>query len=169
LDTTVPSGADKAEQLEDAAILSGLARVHNLEVPVEELRRIEPAEQLPYVLERARQMNALPSDVALPQLRRILEISKLNLLASARYVPQPYPKRITLFRSAELRREDVGKKEFEIYNDPALGWGAFAVEPVDIHVIPGDHFTLLAEPNVRILSEHLKACLDATQAAHVSG
>ena len=165
LDTTVPSGADQAEQLDDAAILAGLARVHNLEVSVEELRRMEPAEQLSYVLERARQVNALTADVAIPQLRRILEISKLNLLASARYVPQPYPKRITLFRSAELRPEDVGKKEFEIYNDPALGWGAFAVEPVEIHVIPGDHFTLLGEPNVRVLSERLKVCLEGTQTA----
>jgi thioesterase domain-containing protein len=165
LDTTVPTGASQAEQLDDAAILSGLARVHNLEVAVEELRRMGSDEQLSYVLERARQVSALAADVTLPQLRRLLEISKLNLSASARYVPQPYPKRITLFRSAELRPEDIGKKEFEIYNDPALGWGALSGEPVEIHVIPGNHFTLLGEPNVRVLSESLKACLEPTQAA----
>jgi thioesterase domain-containing protein len=41
-----------------------------------------------------------------------------------------------------------------------LGWSAFTSEPVAIEEVPGDHITLLAEPNVAVLAARLRTALD---------
>jgi thioesterase domain-containing protein len=39
------------------------------------------------------------------------------------------------------------------------GWNELADE-VEAHIIPGDHFTMLRHPNVRILAQQLKGCIE---------
>lgn len=41
-----------------------------------------------------------------------------------------------------------------------LGWDQFSEEPGEIHVVPGDHLTMITEPYVQILAERLKAYLN---------
>ena len=36
-------------------------------------------------------------------------------------------------------------------------------EGVEIHLIPGSHRSVIKEPNVQLLAEKLKACLDLAQ------
>jgi thioesterase domain-containing protein len=97
--------------------------------------------------------------VDVEQLRRLLDASRTNLRAGQYYRPQHYPNRITLFRSMEQRSDAEGEEQFKIYDDPALGWSEFSSKPIEIHYIPGTHFTLLTEPNVEILAGRLKSCL----------
>lgn len=42
----------------------------------------------------------------------------------------------------------------------ALGWQDLSATPVEIHVIPGNHYTMLAKPNVQVLADELRNCLD---------
>ena len=162
LDTAAPTPDVEQAAEDDAALLAGFARVHNLHISSDELRRLEPDEQLNSVLARAGLRDSLPTEVEVKRLRKLLDTSRSNHRAAARYVPQTYPRRLTLFRSAEILPEDVGDERFKIYEDPALGWAQLSSEPVDIHVIPGNHFTLLVEPHVRALAARLKTCLEAT-------
>ena len=66
------------------------------------------------------------------------------------YEPAVYPGRVTLFRcetqSPECRR------------DPQMGWGRVAGGGLEIHQIPGDHFTVI-EKHAPQLAERLTACL----------
>ncbi|MES1242513.1 MAG: hypothetical protein ABUT39_12940, partial [Acidobacteriota bacterium] len=75
-----------------------------------------------------------------------------NTLAAKRYVPDRYPDRVTVFRASDVPPE--------VSQPSDLGWGRISGEPVDIHAVPGDHITMLAEPNVNELARRLKTVLE---------
>jgi thioesterase domain-containing protein len=51
--------------------------------------------------------------------------------------------------------------------EPDLGWGQLTTEGVEVHEIPGDHFSILQEPGVEILAAHLRAQIDTVRAIGV--
>jgi amino acid adenylation domain-containing protein len=71
-----------------------------------------------------------------------------------RYVTRRYPGRITVFRAQS-------RPLFHSYQ-PDLGWGAVAEDGVDVKVVPGNHNSILIEPNCRTLARELALCLDST-------
>ena len=79
-------------------------------------------------------------------LRAIIE-------AENQYVPKGkiYPGRITLFWAMNSV-QDV--------DDNRLGWRSLAADGLDVHTIPGNHTTIREEPNVRVLVDRLKLCLE---------
>ena len=78
-----------------------------------------------------------------------------HIRALIEYFPQPYPGKVTLFRSR-------GHPLFSSF-DPQFGWSDLAGE-VEVRTVPGAHESILEEPHVRILAEKLKECLRRTQA-----
>jgi thioesterase domain-containing protein len=67
------------------------------------------------------------------------------------YIPSEFYQRLVLFRSQERGLE---------YNlDLELGWGAAARGRIDVHVVPGDHLTMVGGNNARFLVEKLNAYL----------
>jgi len=87
-------------------------------------------------------------------LRPARRDNDINWFAAARYAPQPYPGRITLFQtsdSADLRL---------LENDR---WLQLAGEGVDVRTIPGIHTTLMKEPQVRFLAKEIADCLSAAE------
>jgi thioesterase domain-containing protein len=71
--------------------------------------------------------------------------------ASFEYTPKVYDGRLTLFRA---------KQQGEVWqSDPELGWGGLAAGGVEVYETPGNHITLIAEPNVRSLAGRLSECL----------
>jgi acyl transferase domain-containing protein/thioesterase domain-containing protein/acyl carrier protein len=88
------------------------------------------------------------SNLPLPRiLNRPLDV---NRFVYERYRPRPYPGRIVLFRA----NDDVLSR-----NDYALGWSSVAEKDVETYDVPGDHLTLLREPNVRVLAKKVTICL----------
>ena len=84
-------------------------------------------------------------------IRPMLRIFRANSQATLDYVPQVYPQRITLFKTSVHSR---------IADDPSMGWDKLASEGVEIHIIPGNHLTMLKKPYVQVLAEQLRACID---------
>lgn len=68
------------------------------------------------------------------------------------YQPRTFPGRITLIRSEEI----AGQRRFD-WQIPR--WSAKASGGVDIHVVPGEHQTLLEEPYVAGVAACVQACL----------
>ena len=81
------------------------------------------------------------------------EIFRTNVRALLSYKPQFYPGRITFFRASE-QIADIA--------DPVKDWRNVAAEGVEVHVVPGDHYTMLREPAVQIMAEWLKVCIELT-------
>ncbi|AOY83365.1 hypothetical protein BJP36_29045 [Moorena producens JHB] len=76
------------------------------------------------------------------------------------YLPQAgYQGRITLFRTSEVYRDDLGMLG-EIPTDPTWGWNQFSSKTVEVEVVPGNHTTMLGEPHVMVLAEKLLIMLN---------
>jgi thioesterase domain-containing protein len=63
------------------------------------------------------------------------------------YEPKSYPGKITLLCSV---REPKG-----LFLDPQMGWGAFALDGVDVAVIEGDHFTMFKGQGLEQMATHI--------------
>jgi hypothetical protein len=79
--------------------------------------------------------------------------------AEENYVPtgKVYPGRITLFWAMNSTQD---------FEDNRLGWRRLAALGLDVYKIPGNHTTIREEPNVRILAERLKICIERAQTDH---
>jgi amino acid adenylation domain-containing protein len=88
------------------------------------------------------------------KLAKLEHVYNTNLAALHQYRLQPYAGRITLFNAAEA---DPGMITDALYAWPGL---AHAIE---VHIVPGNHDTMLMEPNVAVLAQKLDACLRQAQ------
>ena len=72
-----------------------------------------------------------------------------------RYVVCPYPGRITLIRPTDA--------PFAVPSPPDRGWGRWASD-VEVHLVPGQHHSMVKEPHVRELARTLDDCLRRAEA-----
>ncbi|MBK8012613.1 MAG: SDR family NAD(P)-dependent oxidoreductase [Deltaproteobacteria bacterium] len=83
--------------------------------------------------------------------------------ALTRYHIQPYEGRVVLFRPRLDRQFVLGPNRatnadrFYVFEDN--GWGAH-VRQLEIHEVPGDHDSMILEPNVRVTTSKLRRLLD---------
>ena len=56
----------------------------------------------------------------------------------------------------------LGGPDWQQQSDEAYGWNAFASEEVEIHQIPGDHLSMMNEPNIQVLGDKLRRCLESS-------
>jgi thioesterase domain-containing protein len=82
------------------------------------------------------------------------DVSSVNMIALRGYTAHPYPDKITLF--------SVREHAWYIHKDPTEGWHRYAGS-LDIHLVPGNHSSLLREPHLAILADEVKNCLKAAQ------
>lgn len=87
-------------------------------------------------------------------LHRMLRIFYANSRAALRYVPQPYPDSMTLFKTGELVQES---------QDAALGWRELAQNGLQLHSVSGNHLTLLQPPHIQSLVAQLQPYLSDSQ------
>jgi amino acid adenylation domain-containing protein len=83
-------------------------------------------------------------------IRSLLPIVYANSQATYRYVPRPYPNRITLFKATE--------QPDSLKNDLTLSWSSLASD-IQLHQVPGNHLSLLKQPHVQTLAQQLGQCL----------
>ncbi|HWG58035.1 MAG TPA: SDR family NAD(P)-dependent oxidoreductase [Candidatus Acidoferrales bacterium] len=79
-------------------------------------------------------------------------IQDINSFAAAVYKPRVYPGALTIFRSTTREMLDG--------SDELLGWRGLAAAGIEVRDVPGTHHNMTREPNVRILAEKMRECLD---------
>jgi amino acid adenylation domain-containing protein len=67
------------------------------------------------------------------------------------FVPTTVTAPITVFR--------IRKQPYWRISDPELGWGNRTQSNVEVHIIPGEHLTVLRPPNVQVLAKILIDCI----------
>jgi len=147
---------DEAKWLFDAAhvIERGLGKP--LEVSYEILQTLDSESQLNYLLQQFKKASFLPPDADKSDIRGFIDVYKANCRMT--YSPQNIkPTRIALFQASERIEENALN---EIKSDPTWGWNQYAEGSVNVQVVPGDHFSMMNQPNVRVLAEKLKVCLE---------
>ena len=96
------------------------------------------------------------------------EIRAGFLAAIARYEVKPWDGVMTLFRPPLSRRYEVAPGRFvddgREYVDAANYWEQYAPQIV-VHEVPGDHDSMVLEPNVRVLAARMRTVLNEAEAA----
>jgi thioesterase domain-containing protein len=103
----------------------------------------------------ARDLGAVGGVIAPEQRERLLTVYRAHLRALHRYRPEPWLDDsvfVTLFRAEPAPGLPVA---------PANGWEQLILGEIEICQIPGDHYTMLAKPQVGVLAEHLATRLGA--------
>jgi len=80
----------------------------------------------------------------LPTLRRTLYVLRRHFEVIPRYRPRVYTGRMIL-----LRAEEQIRRNFPL--DATLGWGDLVNGEVIVHQVPGNHATMLKQPNLQVL------------------
>ncbi len=145
-----------------ALIDAHLPALHGRDAPVDERVRVRtfaadlglppgalelPAEEgggsyLHRVLESAHAAGLLPADVDAGRLERLYTVFGNNLAALHAYPAKPYGGAVLLLRAAE---RDPAEPE-------SAGWERIARGGVELHVVPGSHFTMVREPHAAALA-----------------
>ncbi|WP_424102425.1 amino acid adenylation domain-containing protein [Moorena producens] len=158
---------------DDATYIVNLAVVFEqlfekeLEVSTESLQTLCLEEQISYFSNQLQKHGVLPPEAGIEQVRGLINVYKATFSMSIKYLPQEvYRTPILLFkRSDEFSEEIKRKAQFKKINDPenmkdsVWGWGQFADGAVALDFVPGNHVTMMREPNVQVLAEKLRACL----------
>jgi amino acid adenylation domain-containing protein len=154
-DTVAPDPRRQSEDSGQAGLLRAFARnigfsPEQLEISEDELDQLDCDGQLNRILGRAQAVGVLPLDASINRVRNLFKVFVTNVSAASRYSPATCSGRVTLFRAAGRMASGLPDHD---------GWNELADE-VEAHIIPGDHFTMLRHPNVRILAQQLKGCIE---------
>lgn len=84
----------------------------------------------------------------------LLRVFYANSQAAASYIPKAYANKITLFRTAQ----SFGNRQ-----DLTLGWSQLTAAEVEIHKVPGNHLSMMRKPDVQILAEQLRDCIEQVE------
>jgi len=113
-----------------------------------ELPGLEGEEALARVLDHGCEIGLLPPDFGLSRIRRLFDRFARNLRAVDGFSAGEYAGRVSLFSSSAAHEQlDVG------------GWARLAVGGLEVHSMPGDHYSILREPGVKTLAAALSGCL----------
>jgi thioesterase domain-containing protein len=154
LDARIPAADEEiADEDFEARLLVDFVRYFGLSLdPRDALARLPKHELLERVLDHAKRAGLMPSDIEVSQAQPFIELCKADFKATQNYILHRYPGRITLFKA--------GQELEGISSDPTLGWNEWAAHGVDVHVVPGNHATMVYKPHVEVLANRLRACLD---------
>jgi amino acid adenylation domain-containing protein len=151
VDAWAPIAGQIAMESDEASSLIGFAG--DLGLPLDrlnigELMGLAAEARLDWLLQQAKAARVLLPDDDLEQFTRLFEVFEQNRRVLATYIGRSYPGRITLFRATN----SPGARP----DDALLGWGDLAQGGVELHVVPGNHFTMLSAVIVEELAHILK-------------
>jgi thioesterase domain-containing protein len=147
LDTT-------AETADDPEWAEKPGREYGLDLSLEQLAKLGPDDQLPYLWQHAIALGLIDSGVPMAVAHQVIDDLKRvfhhHMVLTDRHVLRPYPGRVDLFRPSDA--------PFAVPTAPDRGWRRCAAE-VEVHPIPGQHHSMVKEPHVEVLARALDACL----------
>ena len=158
--------ADSSEEFGDIGALAQVIEEFvgkTLSIDYQTLSTLSNKQQLAYLLERLKAKQVVAPQTEAAQLRGLLQVSQANSWAYSSYIPQVSSHKITLIRASELFIEEDSAVDYKPYTDAAFGWGAYSQAAVDVHIVPGNHVTMLTEPHAQALAERLQDCLFRAQ------
>lgn len=137
--------ADAGHEVPLLALFDTFAPKEHLEVMKAEEKLHEPVKRffMRWLVKRA----LAKGHIASPKLRHFYIIDSYNR-AIEHYRPGPYAGPVTIFKAEQSQ----GAED--------MGWRKLVTGPLDIHVMPGDHYSLITGEQVQHLVRGLSAVID---------
>ncbi len=137
---------------------------------LQEISSLPPPGQLRRVWAETKRAGVVPAEMTLLEFRRLFDTFRANANMMLRYEPGEYEGRVTLIAAEQSLEQDPNFVPFDPGSEtaaappiePAHGWARLAAGGVDVHVVAGNHFTMMREPFVEALAERLRGCIDET-------
>lgn len=150
-DSYAPDPIENAWEENNLALISNFAidlnlAVDEMDYSLATLSAMSPDEQLAYLLENAQAVGIFPPHFDVARVQLLLDVLKANVRARRDYIPQPLDCPVTLFRAID---EDA--------SDEFRGWSPYVIGELELILTPGNHYTMLREPNATVLAERLMA------------
>jgi amino acid adenylation domain-containing protein len=95
---------------------------------------------------------------SIPYELRDFWLTRAFLRAAAGFRPRIYPGRLTLLRATGVEAALLNVGSY-------MGWSKLAAGGVETFDVPGNHYTIMDEPNVTVLASMLKRCLETAELA----
>jgi thioesterase domain-containing protein len=99
--------------------------------------------RLDELFEQAKQAGLLPEDIDSAQLHRLFSVFEANVRAMNRYNPGQYQGDVRLLLAGSASRK----------LDANGGWAELINGDLSIEAVPGDHYSILRQPNVQFLAD----------------
>jgi len=134
----------------------------DIQVPVDEMRKISPENQLDYILERAVEVSGDSElGTAKESLERIVDIFEVCDKGERYYEPVSYPGNIYMYRVQDLADyEFTGYKDHPQLESATFGWDELCDGEVIVRFVPGTHISMIFPPNVHVLTEKFQTDLN---------
>ncbi|MBS0358758.1 MAG: amino acid adenylation domain-containing protein [Proteobacteria bacterium] len=146
-----PDPTKVSEFQDDSEILQFFfSTILQLAIQKEELLNLDINDQVNYILGQGKKAKVLPPDYRAEHIHQILNIFKATYIASAHYKPNPIPGQGWYIKAAEkgllidFPHEKIWQNLFQ---------------HLHLVTVPGNHVTLLQEPNVKRLAGYLNKAL----------
>ncbi|MCP5095184.1 MAG: amino acid adenylation domain-containing protein, partial [Chloroflexi bacterium] len=155
IDTDAPLTAAEEAAFDTLTFQISFAR--DMGITPEELRalnlaELDEAERLTAVLTYAISVERLPADLTLETVRHLYHVFETNYRAMVAYTPErPYAGHVTLLKAEEEPRPDY---------DSTFNWQPWVTGWLDVHIVPGNHFTLVRPPHLTTLATQINTALN---------
>jgi myxalamid-type polyketide synthase MxaB len=160
VDSPMPAVFEKVDLGDNAKFLVDLVEFANyfagtsMEICYETLRQQSEEEAISNVLHLAVEHGVLPAKTKHEYLQRLVDVCKRHVEILQAYQPPPSEMSVQL-----LRPEDTGmlSEATGQSHDDDLGWGSLV--QLQMHQVPGHHFTMMTSPNVSTLADKIDQLL----------
>ncbi|WP_010099277.1 non-ribosomal peptide synthetase [Ornithinibacillus scapharcae] len=140
---------------DDLALMNYAISQGRIELSRDELRDLSPEDQLKAMLEVGVEQNVIRNDISnLEQAKTLYKLYKYHRTAVLNYQAQQIDNNLSIYKALENHLADSAQGD--------LGWGQVTKKNVYVTEIPGTHYTMLAEPNARVVAEKLAEKLSRT-------
>jgi acyl transferase domain-containing protein/thioesterase domain-containing protein/acyl carrier protein len=167
LDTPLPSICDEVDLSDDARFLCDLVNYANrfagtnVRFDYAQMSALAREDRFGAILVEARRQGTIPADAPESLIRRLARVGKANVEVIQGYEPRTLRAPVQLF----VPRTKGGLAEVSGQVLPEaddLGWSSEVGQPVQIHELPGDHFTMMVGDGAARLARDLAALMRST-------
>jgi thioesterase domain-containing protein len=167
IDTAVPTPFWAAAEELDARLIAWFAvelGIFTESAALEEsavLEKLGPEQRLAYLLAHGKHSLTTLPVVDAEQLQRLWRVFVGNVRAFSNYAPQTYQGPVLLLRADDLRftlstETAVAPRPGVTDIDTTLGWTQYVKGGIEVHTVPGNHYTLMKRPGINVIADRLR-------------
>jgi NADPH:quinone reductase-like Zn-dependent oxidoreductase/thioesterase domain-containing protein/NAD(P)-dependent dehydrogenase (short-subunit alcohol dehydrogenase family)/acyl carrier protein len=151
---------DDARFLRELVSFASRFSATEIQINHEELTKLAPDEQFQVALAEARKSGIVPAETPEAYIRRLVRAGEANVRVLQNYEPNQLSATIRLFVPT-TKTALWGLAGITPATDDDRGWSLGDRQIVELHQVPGDHFTMMLGDGAEVIAKHMNTFLAA--------